>query len=133
MIKDFEIVSGTRNKSVDKTSEKTVIPEVLNSRAVDVVADNFDKIVELASSIVEIKKMKVQSDAVIRQMEVTKETLLAEAEAYAIRVKSDTDKTVKKMEVVSNMMQQFYEHDKSNKLSGEEFSKIIIEVINKLE
>lgn len=132
MIKDLEIVTGKRSRSLSNVNDKPVYPEVLGSRVTDAVVDNFDKILDLASDIVDIQKMKVQSDAVINQMREQRERLKEETNDYVNRVKAETDKTVSHMEIVSKMMQDYYNCGGNNKLPAEEFSKIIIQVINKL-
>lgn len=102
-----------------------------NNRVVDTVVDNFGSILDLAYDITEICKMKVQSDAVINKMEQDRKTLLAEAEAYAIRKNVDTSSIIDKMKLVQEMMRDFYQYNNSN-ISSEDFSKIISEVINQM-
>lgn len=102
-----------------------------NNKVVDTVVDNFGSILNLAYDITEIYKMKVQSDAVISKMEQDRKTLLAEAEAYAIRKNVDTNSIIEKMKLIQEMMRDFYKYNNSN-MSGEDFSKIISDVINQL-
>ena len=86
MSRDFEIVQSKRNIPVVEQGEITVLPSSkYNSRLGDAIADNFGQILDLASNIVEIEKMKVQSDAVISQMEESRKALIAEATAYAMK------------------------------------------------
>ena len=54
--------------------------------------------------IVAIEKMKVQSDAVLKQMEESRKTLLAEATAYAIRTKADTEKELGKLGILKEII-----------------------------
>ena len=54
------------------------------SKAADVLADNFGNILNLANNIVEIKKMKVASDACLAKMAEDRKKIMDEAQAYAI-------------------------------------------------
>lgn len=58
----------TEPEKVD-SNDITIIQTKKETRLGDVVADNFGEIVKIATSIVEIEKMKVQTDAAVRQME----------------------------------------------------------------
>lgn len=119
---DFEVVSGRRMNEV-KVKELE-----LPSARKDI---NFDKILDLASDIVEMGKMKVQSDAIIQKMAEDRKYLLAEAEAYVIKKQSDTEQMAEKMNFIKDMMNQFYKHN-DNKISGDEFSKIMRDIIKEI-
>lgn len=96
-----------------------------------VLADNFDSIIKLASDLVEIKKMKVQSEAILKKMAEDRKTLLAEAEAYAIRKNADTNDVVQKMAIIRGMMQDFYAQS-NQQISGEDFRIIITEIVEQM-
>ena len=95
-------------------------------------AENFGKILELAGSIVEIKKMKVASDAILRKMEEDRKMLLAEAEAYVEKKNADTRSIVDRMNVIRQMMQDFYNQSNVN-ISGEEFRQTITCILDHFE
>ena len=130
MSRDFEMVPSRRTTPAVDQGDVTVISPTQNSRMGDAIADNFGQILELASGIVEIEKMKVQSAAVLKQMEESRKSLLAEAEAYATKKNADTDGVVQKMQMVRDMMRDFYQYNNNANLSGEEFSRIISSIVS---
>lgn len=133
MSHDFEVVQSKRNTPAVECGDVIVSsPFQNNSRITDVIADNFGQILELAFNVVEIEKMKVQSDAVIKQMEESRKNLLAEAEAYARKKNADTDGVIKKMQVVREMMRDFYQYNNNANLSGEDFSRIISSIVSEM-
>ena len=133
MSRDFEMVKSIRNTHEVDQKNVTVFPSYQdNSRIGDVIADNFGKILDLASNIVEIEKMKVQSEAVLKQMEESRKNLLAEAEAYATKKNADTDEIIHKMQVVREMMRDFYQYNNNANLSGEDFSRIINSIVSEM-
>ncbi len=135
---DFEIVESTRGNKPTQNNPVTVTKPGANAPAVSgkdkllgAAADNFGEILKLASEIAEIAKLKVGTDAIIKQMAEKRKDLLAEAEAYAQRKEADTDSVVKKMELVRKMMLDFYEHNVTT-ISGEDFRIIITEIVNQM-
>ena len=108
-------VSNLDNNTVIIDNESNASDRLLNS-----VADNFGNILNLANDIVEIKKMSVQSEAIIAKMKEERAILLAEAEAYAKRKNADTTSIVEKMKVIQAMMKDFYQFNNSN-MTSEEF------------
>lgn len=112
--------TGTGNESLSK-----------GDKAIDVLANNFDSIVSLATSIVEIKKMKVASEACLKKMAEDRKRILDEAQAYALKKRADTNSVVDRMNVIRSMMQDFYAHSQGN-LSGDDFCTIITEVVNQM-
>ena len=126
-MKGFELTNSTRNIELSDTAGDTQYGEKLG----DAVADNFDKILDLASDIVEIRKMKMQSDAVIAHMQETRKQILTEAEAYCMKKEKDTKNVVEKMSIVREMMNDFY-RQKDAPLTSEDFCKIITEVVNQM-
>lgn len=101
------------------------------------VADNFPKILDLAQDYMEIKKMKVQTAAVIQKMEQDRKNLLAEAEVYATKKRIDMENDIKRMEIMRQMMLDFYKVGANNNVSVEDFRMLLSEVMksydNKLE
>ena len=76
-MKGFELTNSIRNLELSDNTGNNQYGDKLG----DAVAENFDKILDLASDIVEIRKMKIQSDTVIAHMQETRKQLLTEAEA----------------------------------------------------
>lgn len=119
-------VSNLDNNTVIIDNESNASDRLLNS-----VADNFGNILNLANHIVEIKKMSVQSEAIIAKMKEERAILLAEAEAYAKRKNADTTSIVEKMKVIQAMMKDFYQFNNSN-MTSEDFSKVITEIVTQM-
>lgn len=132
MSRDFEIVPSRRNTSAVEPPDVTILSPSQNSRIVDAIADNFGQILDLASGIVEIEKIKVQSDVVLKQMEASRQQLLSEAEAYAKKKSADTESVVNKMQMVRDMMRDFYQYNNNANLSGEDFSRIISSIVSEM-
>ncbi len=132
----FEVVKGRRG-SIQSVEPQNVNAEVVQQKysqggehLMNAVADNFDTILNLASDIVSIQKMKVQSDITIAHMREAREQLLAESQAYVQKKDADTRSVVERMEVIRSMMNDFYQH--SSRLTSEDFCKIITEVVNQM-
>lgn len=119
-------VSNLDNNTVIIGNESNASDRLLNS-----VADNFGNILNLANDIVEIKKMSVQSEAIIAKMKEERAILLSEAEAYAKRKNADTTSIVEKMKVIQAMMKDFYQFNNSN-MTSEDFSKVITEIVTQM-
>lgn len=119
-------VSNLDNNTVIIDNESNASDRLLNS-----VADNFGNILNLANDIVEIKKMSVQSEAIIAKMKEERAILLAEAEAYAKRKNADTTSIVEKMKVIQAMMKDFYQFNNSN-MTSEDFSMVITEIVTQM-
>lgn len=126
-MKGFELTNSTSNIELSNNAGDTQYGEKLG----DAVAENFDKILDLASDIIEIRKMKIQSDAVIAHMQETRKQLLTEAEAYCMKKEKDTKYVVEKMSIIQGMMNDFY-RQKDAPLTSEDFCKIITEVVNQM-
>jgi len=124
MSKEFEIVESTRRKN----DLESVSP---NNRLSDALADNMGSIINIAKDIVDIQKMKVQSDAILAKMAEDRKMLLAEAEAYVNRKNADTTNIVERMRVIQEMLRDFYSSNQKGAtgLSGEEFKEIITDVL----
>lgn len=100
-------------------------------KAMDMLSNNFENILNLAGSIVEIEKMEVASDACLKKMAEDRKRIVDEAQAYAVKKRADTTSVVDRMNVIRSMMQDFYAHSQGN-LSGDDFCKIITEVVNQM-
>ena len=111
----FEIVEFPENKPVP-------IP---GNKIADALADNMEIIISIAKDIVDIQRMKVQSEAVLKKMEADKEMLLAEAEAYVKKKNADTKQIVDKMQVAREILKDFYSQKNTSGVTVEEFSKLI--------
>lgn len=131
----FEILeSGSRTpaKTTDNSTTVTGNRNIAKSdKARDMLYNNFENILKLAGSIVEIKKMKVASEACLKKMAEDRKRIMDEAQAYAIKKRADTNSVVDRMNVIRSMMQDFYVHSQGN-LSGDDFCKIITEVVNQM-
>lgn len=131
----FEIIeSGSRTPAKTSSNTPTVTKNgnvTKGDKAMDMLSNNFDNILNLAGSIVEIKKMKVASEACLKKMAEDRKRLMDEAQAYAIKKRADTNSVVDRMNVIRSMMQDFYAHNQGN-LSGDDFCKIITEVVNQM-
>lgn len=97
----------------------------------DAVRENFGRILDITQSMVDIKRMKVQSDAVLKKMAEDRRMLVAEAEAYAKKKNADTKSVVDRMNVVRLMMKDFYDAN-SGSITSEDFRIIITETINQM-
>ena len=128
-MKGFEIIESGSN--LPEQSQQTVqtAQQSNDHTAMSVLSDNFDTILNLVGDVVEIKKMKVASDACPAKMEQDRKMLLDEASAYAMKKKADTSSVVEPMNVICQMMQDFYAHNNGN-LTGDEFCKIMTDVVN---
>ncbi|MEN8077558.1 hypothetical protein ABFP60_11400 [Clostridioides difficile] len=127
-------VVESKRRSVSNLDDNTVIIENKSNasdKLLNTVADNFGNILNLANDIVEIKKMSVQSEAIISKMKEDRATLVAEAEAYAKRKNADTTSVVEKMKVIQAMMKDFYQFNNSN-MTSEDFSKVITEIVTQM-
>ena len=135
---DFEIVESTRG--IKPTQNDPIIitkpgkpGQVVSGKdkLLGAAADNFGEILRLAEEITEIRKTKVQTEAVIKQMSEYRKTILAEAESYAMKKNADTKSIVDKMNVIRLMMQDFYAQS-NQQLSSEDFRAVITEIVNQM-
>ncbi len=102
-------------------------PQTLKQAA----AQNFGKILELAGGLVEIKKMKVASEAVLAKMEEDRKQLLAEAEAYVLKKNADTKSVIEPMNIIRMMMQDFYQQS-NRQITSEDFKQIITSIVDQM-
>lgn len=127
----FELVEISRNVPVKQDGNQKNTSVSNKSKVVDALANNFGNILVLAHDVIEIQKMKVASDAVLAKMAEDRKMLLEEAQAYAVKKRADTSSVVDRMNVIRSMMQDFYAQSDGN-MSGEDFCKIITEVVNQM-
>lgn len=137
-MKGLTEIKPTDNSVINVGSEDVeVVPQKEQYVGVDklagAVADNFPRILSLAEGIAEIKKMQVQSEAVLKQMDKQRENLLAEAEAYVRKKNADTNDVVEKMKVVSDMMNNYYRYSGNANISGNDFCMIISDIVNSMK
>lgn len=130
---DFEIVPNTRDNTPSiKKPDGYPMPHPGADALMGAVANNFDTILNLAGQVVQIQQMKVAGDLAIRDLEAKTRALEAETESYVKRLHAQTDAVVDRAEVVRKLMRDYYEYG-SDKLSGEDFSKIITDVLKGLK
>ena len=127
----FELVESSRNVPVEQKESQKKNSVSNSSKMVDALTTNFGTILELVGNVIEIQKMKVASDAVLAKMAEDRKKLLDEAQAYALKKRADTSSVVERMNVIRSMMQDFYAQSDRN-MSGEDFCKIITEVVNQM-
>ena len=121
---DFEIVPSTRGELSTGSNTSPGAEKVLGA-----VADNFGRILDVASTVVEIQKLQVQAESCVSLLREQRLMLEQETEEYVKKLNAETDSTVNKAEVIRRMMHDYYSAGQS-KLSGEEFSKIISDVLD---
>lgn len=121
---DFEIVPSTRGGLANKPQQGSGLDKLASA-----AADNFGRILDVATTVVEIQKMQVQADAYIGTLRENRLMLEQETEAYVKKLNAETDATVNKVEVIRRMMHDYYTSG-TTKLSGDEFSKIISDVLD---
>ena len=114
-----------------KLPEKQVNNPSKGDIAMGMLSDNFGNILNLVSNVVEIKKMEVVSEALLKKMEEDRKRLETEAQAYALKMGADTTAVVEGMTVIREMMNDFYKHSNGN-LTSEDFCKIITEVVEQM-
>ena len=121
---------ATTTQTTPSTVQNTNV-QTKGEKAMDMLSNNFENILNLAGSIVEIRKMKVASEACLAKMAEDRKRIIDEAQAYAVKKRADTSSVVDRMNVIRSMMQDFYAHSQGN-LSGDDFCKIITEVVNQM-
>ncbi len=122
---DFEIVPSTRGGLNNKSHQAPAGYDKL----VSAVAENFVRILDIATTVAEIQKMQVQADACIGMLREQRLMLEQETEAYVKKLNAETGATINKVEAIRRLMHDYY-CSGYTKLSGDEFSKIISDVLN---
>jgi len=114
----FEIVE------LPETNSEKKLP-AMDNRIVNALADNMDSIIGIAKDIVDIQRMRVQSEALLRKMEEDRAMLREEAEAYVKMKNADTKQIIDKMQMARLLLNDFYNQKSTSGVTAEEFSIII--------
>lgn len=122
---DFEIVPNKRGGLAHNPQQMPVGLDKLATAT----AENFGRILDVATTVLEIQKMQIQADAYIGMLHEQRLMLEQETEDYVKKLNAETDATVNKVEVIRRMMHDYYSSG-NTKLSGAEFSKIISDVLD---
>lgn len=123
-----------RNSSVSESVAQTYFPNAScrdNNNSSKISQENIGKIIDVANSIVDIKRMKVQSDAVLAKLKEDRLTLLAEAEAYAKKKNADTNDMVQRFALIRDMMKDFYAAN-TGSMTSEDFRIVITEIVKQM-
>lgn len=138
-MKGLEPVKSTRIQS-EETPEIDIefppsskVPDTAVNPISKSVSDNFTEILNLAGKVIELKQMKVQSDAVLAQMEAERQRLIAETDAYCRRKESDNARYLGKLDKIRLIMADYNKCGKDAPLSEEAFCSIITQIINSEE
>jgi len=97
----------------------------VNNKLTDALADNMGNIISLAKDIVDIQRMREQSEALLAKMEKDKEMLMAEADAYVKRKNVETKQIVDKMQIAREMLKDFYNQRNTSGVTVEEFAAVL--------
>lgn len=133
-MKGFEMIDDQSGnvKQPDLITKPGSVPSSTPGKTVgDVLGDNFDSIVKLATDIVEIGRTRIEGHVAVEKMEAARRNLLSEAEAYAIKKHADTNDIVQRMNIIRGMMADFYAQS-NHQITGEDFCKIITEIVNQM-
>ena len=122
---DFEIVPTARGRLDNKIQQDAAGFDKLAAAA----ADNFDRILDIAATIVDIQKMQVQADACICMLHEQRMMLKEEAEAYVKKLQAETRANLTKAVPIREMMKDSYS-SRYYKLSDDEFSAIISNILD---
>ncbi len=128
----LEPIKSTRTH-IEESPDIEVIPNAkqqTGNAVANAVADNFPRILDLAESLIECNKMKVQSDAVIKKMEEDRKNLIAATDDYCKRAEKDTERYLGKLDKIRLMMQDYNKYEKNTRMSEEAFCSIITQIIN---
>ena len=126
-----ENLPEVKSTTTVSTSGKDSAPASSSQTITQAAAQNFGKILDLAGGLLEIKKMKVASEAVLAKMEADRKILLAEAEKYVLMKNADTKSVVDRMNVIRLMMQDFYQQS-NQQITSEDFRKIITSIVDQM-
>lgn len=128
MSADFKIVESTRRTS-------HIEPVLHNEQIVNALADNLGNIIKLTRDIVDIQRMKVQSEAVLAKMEADRKMLLAEAESYAIKKNADTKNVIDRMKLIQELLRDFYTYNQGSTtgITSEDFTRIISVILSEMD
>ena len=132
-IEKLETSSRLPAKKAETAPVSNQQPKALTKgdKAMDMLSQNFGRILDLAGEMIEIRKLKEVTEAQLMLMEENRKQLIDEANAYAIKKRADTDSVVGRMTIIKEMMQDFYVHN-NGQMTGEDFCKIITEIVNQM-
>lgn len=137
MYNEFDDFGLVRVGKAELTETNKVLPtegdgtKTNTGRLKETVCDNFGRILDITQSMVDLRRMKLQSDAVLKEMAEKRETLKAEAEAYAQKRNADTKSVVDRMNIVRLMMKDFYDAN-TGTMTSEDFRIVITEIVSKM-
>ena len=139
---DFELKKSSRSISkpdnsinpeiVQNTNDNALFNKQNADKLIGAAADNFGTILNIVADIVDIQKMKEKSDAVVRELNAKGDYLIKEAKAYVAKKEADTNHVIEKMQVVRSLLNDFNKCEHPN-MSGDEFSKVITQFIDKFD
>ena len=149
-MKGFETIeeptNGTSNEAVkpdlitipNKGTKMQQAPASNVSKALDIVGDNFESIVGLATEIVNLRKMKIQTKATLQIMESKRRDLEQETESYVRKLKAETnstldimDKNTANLKVISVMMND-YNKQSNPSIPSDDFKSLIESILEKV-
>ena len=93
------------------------------------IADNFGRILDVASALAEVERIGAQADAYVKASKADCEKLAQETESYVRKLQAETDAKVDRVEVIRRMMQDYNNAAQKN-LSSKEFFRIISKIID---
>ena len=93
--------------------------------------ENFGRILDIVGQIVQIKTIKVQTEAQVALLEQERKKLQEDTDSYVRTMREDTNGKLDKAKVIENMMLDFYKYS-DGKLSGEQFQAVICKIIDDL-
>lgn len=109
-------------------------PTTTGKTAGDVISENFESIVNLASQYMEIKKGKVETDNQVKLLEQARKQLVTEAEVYCMKKDQETKDVVQRMMIIREMMNDFYAAAQQSQqpITSADFRIIITEIVNQM-
>lgn len=141
---DFKLVDTRRAATSDSGTEKGTIsaidktdviePEVLDNvptttndthPLTQAMADNFPRILDIATQCVDILKIRELSKAQLKELREKREMLVTEAETYVKKKNADTDSFKTRGETIRLLLEDYYKYGGSDKLPAEDFIKIL--------
>lgn len=147
---DFKLVGSRRTVTHNNGKETGTIttvdkPEVIEPEVLDnvpstttndthpltqAVADNFPKILDIATQCVDILKIREMSEAQIKELREKRESLVVEADAYVKKKNADTDSFKTRGETIRLLLEDYYKYGGTEKLPAEDFIKILEKTLN---
>ena len=122
---DGTIVTQQGSAPAKSTSPKKKMVGALTDK------ENFGKIIDIAGQIVEIQKIKANTQVQVTLLEQHRKNLQEETDGYVRRMREETNSTIAKARVIENMMKDFYKENNGS-LTGQEFLSVILKVIDNL-